>query len=341
MISPSTSTRSSSSPSSEHLLEASGNISSSSSDSQELNVSIISKRSGGGGDSKQASPISSKTTTTINASKKSSGFSIDDLISSEKKLASKKTRNPSPTSSCSSSIGIDISNTIVKDKACSPNNVGGSFNNTNTNNCLLRVSPPSMQSSSRNETHNFQHGNHQIYSTAAMVAAANLFGHSLNSPDSVTSHPHPLTSQLDHVKASASTTMMWSASSPSCSNLVVPPPQATSSSYSNNSMQSSSSPSSSITSSSSSSSSSSSNMMHRQSPISPSNSLNMQLQQQQSQAQMPPMSDPQLSALHFHLQREQTLNMLRNGARFFDPRYSLPRKLHKKFSILITKKNQV
>jgi hypothetical protein len=33
-------------------------------------------------------------------------------------------------------------------------------------------------------------------------------------------------------------------------------------------------------------------------------------------------SDPQLSALHYHLQREQTLNMLRNGAaRFFaDPR---------------------
>ena len=78
-------------------------------------------------------------------------------------------------------------------------------------------------------------------------------------------------------------------------------------------------------------------MMHSQSPISPSNSLNMQLQQQQQQAQMPPMGDPQLSALHFHLQREQTLNMLRNGARFFDPRYSLPRKLHQIFLFRILK----
>ena len=53
----------------------------------------------------------------------------------------------------------------------------------------------------------------------------------------------------------------------------------------------------------------------------------MQLQQQQQQqAQMAMVGDSQLSALHFHLQREQTLNMFRNGARFFDPRYSLPRK---------------
>lgn len=34
------------------------------------------------------------------------------------------------------------------------------------------------------------------------------------------------------------------------------------------------------------------------------------------------MVDPQLSALHYHLQREQALNILRNGAaRFFDPRF--------------------
>ena len=40
------------------------------------------------------------------------------------------------------------------------------------------------------------------------------------------------------------------------------------------------------------------------------------------QAQFP--SDPQLSALHFHLQREQAFNMIRNSNRIFDPRFSLP-----------------
>jgi hypothetical protein len=39
-------------------------------------------------------------------------------------------------------------------------------------------------------------------------------------------------------------------------------------------------------------------------------------------------TDPQLSALHFHLQREQALNMLRNGAGFFNPRFNMPRKLN-------------
>lgn len=48
-------------------------------------------------------------------------------------------------------------------------------------------------------------------------------------------------------------------------------------------------------------------------------------QQQQFQQQMAACSnDPQLSALQFHLQREQAFNMLRNGARFFDPRFNMP-----------------
>ena len=60
----------------------------------------------------------------------------------------------------------------------------------------------------------------------------------------------------------------------------------------------------------------------QQMPIFPHQQQQQQQQQQQPQQQM----DPQLSALHYHLQREQTLNILRNGARFFDPRFtgSLP-----------------
>lgn len=38
-------------------------------------------------------------------------------------------------------------------------------------------------------------------------------------------------------------------------------------------------------------------------------------------------SDPQISALHFHLQREQAFNMIRNSNRIFDPRFNLPCKL--------------
>lgn len=49
---------------------------------------------------------------------------------------------------------------------------------------------------------------------------------------------------------------------------------------------------------------------------------------QQPQAAVPaplPSHQPNdLSALQFHLQREQAFNMLRNGARFFDPRFNLP-----------------
>ncbi len=47
-----------------------------------------------------------------------------------------------------------------------------------------------------------------------------------------------------------------------------------------------------------------------------------QFQQQMAQAASA-ANDPQLSALHFHLQREQAFNMIRNGARFFDPRFNL------------------
>ena len=163
-----------------------------------------------------------------------------------------------------------------------------------TNTSLLRVSPLVH--------HHQQQQQNQIYS--------NLFGHNLNSPNSALP---------DHVKT-------WSPSSP-MNGTITSQQNQHQTSYSNNSMQSSSSPSSSIASSSS--SSSSSNMIHNQSPISPTNQLNqmmqLQQQQQQPQAQMA-MGDSQLSALHFHLQREQTLNMFRNGARFFDPRYSLPRK---------------
>ena len=46
--------------------------------------------------------------------------------------------------------------------------------------------------------------------------------------------------------------------------------------------------------------------------------------QSQAQPTQPGSIDPQLSALQFHLQREQTLNILRNGARFFDPRFNMP-----------------
>jgi hypothetical protein len=58
-------------------------------------------------------------------------------------------------------------------------------------------------------------------------------------------------------------------------------------------------------------------------------------QHQQVLSQSPIMTmDSQLSAIQFHLQREQTFNMLRNGARFFDPRFNLPRKNH--FSFFLT-----
>ena len=68
---------------------------------------------------------------------------------------------------------------------------------------------------------------------------------------------------------------------------------------------------------------------HQQPQLSP-NSLNLLQQQhhQQQQFQMgaAPADNSQLSALHFHLQREQAFNMLRNGAGFFNPRFNVPRK---------------
>ena len=68
---------------------------------------------------------------------------------------------------------------------------------------------------------------------------------------------------------------------------------------------------------------------HQQPQLSP-NSLNLLQQQhhQQQQFQMgaAPTDNSQLSALHFHLQREQAFNMLRNGAGFFNPRFNVPRK---------------
>ena len=60
-------------------------------------------------------------------------------------------------------------------------------------------------------------------------------------------------------------------------------------------------------------------------PPAPSSSSASLPSQYQSTGQMPPANDSQLSALHFHLQREQAFNMLRNGARFFDPRFNMPR----------------
>jgi hypothetical protein len=62
-------------------------------------------------------------------------------------------------------------------------------------------------------------------------------------------------------------------------------------------------------------------------PQAPSSSSTSIPSQYQSPVQMPSANDPQLSALHFHLQREQAFNMLRNGARFFDPRFNMPRNL--------------
>lgn len=69
------------------------------------------------------------------------------------------------------------------------------------------------------------------------------------------------------------------------------------------------------------------NMMpNQQQQLSP-NSLNLLQQQKMSQnfAGMN-QNDPQLSALHFHLQREQAFNMMRNGAGFFNPGFNMPSK---------------
>lgn len=46
--------------------------------------------------------------------------------------------------------------------------------------------------------------------------------------------------------------------------------------------------------------------------------------QQQPQQGFPPMSGNELSALHFHLQREQAFNMIRSGAGFFNPGFNMP-----------------
>jgi hypothetical protein len=53
--------------------------------------------------------------------------------------------------------------------------------------------------------------------------------------------------------------------------------------------------------------------------------------QQGAMPAVPPLPTPTQqssleSALQFHIQREQTLTMFRNGARFFDPRFNMPRK---------------
>ncbi len=66
--------------------------------------------------------------------------------------------------------------------------------------------------------------------------------------------------------------------------------------------------------------------MHGQ-QVSPNSSMNHLIHQQQKlqqqQQHMSGATDPQLSALHFHLQREQAFNMFRSGGGFFNPAFSM------------------
>ena len=260
---------------------------------QELNVSITKNES-----DKQTSPNTNKKNAAL---KKSSGFSIDDLISSSNTASHPQTGDKNHLLAMSTS-SISPSNS---DKSTKPN--------------LLSVSPPPsstsplLSPSSKSQkafvSSSFMQNQHlQMFSSNNLNSPT----FSLNGADSADTKPSS--------NGIPSHQMMWSSSAASspintlAHNLIQQPSYA--------SMQSSSSPSSSVTSTSS---SSSSNMLTQSSPMSPSNTLNMQQQQQHHHQQYPQLSDPQMSALHFHLQREQTLNMLRNGARFFDPRFGLPR----------------
>jgi hypothetical protein len=62
------------------------------------------------------------------------------------------------------------------------------------------------------------------------------------------------------------------------------------------------------------------------------NELNLLTQHHHNLAQPPPPQPPQpvhqttpdqQLALHYHLQREQALNIIRNGTRYFDPRFNM------------------
>lgn len=242
----------------------------------------------------------SKKTLSPNSSsnKKPSGFSIDDLISSNSSAKSNETDllsvSPSRRSSSSSesektsAIPLTLNSTS---SSMAQNNSSASSTSSQNHSPLSSSSGTSSKNQKIQTPHqtNYNSGYPMFPNTAFGVGSINL-----NSP---TLHA-----------SQNGAGIMWPAVSM------------------NSLAQPSSSPSSSSSSSTSSSSSSSSLNMHPNQQNSPMSPLNLAHQQQMQPFQQ--LNDPQsLSALHFHLQREQTLNMLRNGARFFDPRFSLPRKL--------------